>query len=359
MSFRAALRPAIEQLIMKEKKEPKLEDFISNPQFIKWVQHPDPDLELFWQKWIENHPHQKEMVQEAIFYIKHIHFQQHNLSFTQFDRVLSQVLNQNYSSKHSTKEHNYWINISKVAAILALFITVFYSFQTWKPYSIEPANTTENARVILKSNPNGQKTKFTLPDGTIVHLNASSSISFPAKFDTETRLVEMIGEAFFEVASDTSRSFVVKTDALKITALGTAFNVRAFADDLRVDVALTHGKVRVDNLYGNPSELYPGEQIQFNRETRQMVIDEFDPEEAIGWTNNKIVFASDNFDAFIMKLERWYGINIEISGKPDNQWRIKGVFENMSLELLMESVKFSKNIDYKLDDDKLKIILNN
>ena len=333
------------------------EDFLSDENFIRWVRNPNSDTDLFWKKLMESHPEKGEIIKEAIFYIKHIEFKQSKTDSQQFDRVLRKVLQNRYSAK--TNPYNstqYLSSFWKVAAAIMLLITGFYVLVENKEKNAPIAEVTQ-VEQIVKENPDGQKSSFILPDGTLVKLNAGSCLSFPKQFKAGLRLVELIGEAFFEVKHDPVNPFVVRTSDLDVTALGTSFDVKAYNDDPMVKVVLTGGKVAIRDFRETKDSLVlvPGQKAQLIKETKEIQLSEFESDLDLGWKEDKIVFRSANLETFIKEVQRWYGVKIEVVGTPIHDWRINGAFQNMSLELLLESVKFGKDIEYSLNGKNLII----
>ena len=109
--------------------------------------------------------------------------------------------------------------------------------------------------------PVGGEYRLTLSDGTRVWLNAASSLTYPEIFQDRERVVELTGEAFFEVKPDTALPFIVKTQGMRVKVLGTTFNVKAYPDELKLYTTLVEGKVEVFSDYLHRGVmLYPGEQ---------------------------------------------------------------------------------------------------
>ena len=334
----------------------QLEDFLTDEQFVKWVIHPDPNRQLFWEKWIENHPHKEDLVNEAAFVIKNIHFKVNKNEPQQSDLILNNILQQKYSKKQRSNDNfTYKTIYLKIAAAILLLITAFISFQyVNQSTSLQELNVAK-VTFLTKENPNGQKSTFILPDGTKVKLNAASIITYPEQFSDSIRNVKLTGEAYFDVSDDPEKPFNVNTEELNVTALGTSFNVKAFSDDESVKVALITGKVLVQDSDNNSSVLVPGEKADFSKERNIIKVSKFDFDQEIGWKDNIIVFKKADFTTFVKEIERWYGVNILTEGQPDHQWRINGKFEDLSLELLLESVKFSKDINYKMNGKSVTI----
>ncbi len=154
--------------------------------------------------------------------------------------------------------------------------------------------------------PRGGEYSLELSDGTIVWLNAESRLRYPVRFKENYREVEITGEAFFEVAKDLDRPFVVDVDGMKISVLGTSFNVRAYPDDVR-QATLVKGRIEVS--YKNQRvEIAPGEQIELNKGCLEVC--EVDTQVCMGWKNGLFVFEEQTLERVFSELERWYDVHV-------------------------------------------------
>lgn len=189
---------------------------------------------------------------------------------------------------------------------MALFLNRF-SIDTVKP--IEQAVQ----EIVTKKTLKGQKLNLFLGDGTEITLNAESSIRFPKIFEGETREVFLEGEAFFDVYPDKERPFIITSDKLQTTVLGTSFNVRSYKDENNISVAVLSGKVKVkaidekqkviaDNL------LVPNEMLRFSKKDHGLVKKSVDIDKVLAWKNKTILFEKASFKEIIKELSRWYGV---------------------------------------------------
>ena len=188
---------------------------------------------------------------------------------------------------------------------------------------------------VLKSNPDGRKTTFELPDGTRVNLNAASELKYVDDIENSKRIVYLTGEAFFDVAKDKTKPFMVITKGISTTALGTSFNIKAYSDYPLVKVLLMTGKVGVEYLSAKASGLIlnPGMGAEYDSENGKLIAKDFNFEKELGWKQGIIILDNVGFPEVINQLERWYGVNIQIQNKQKaGQWNYSGRFQNESLE---------------------------
>lgn len=156
--------------------------------------------------------------------------------------------------------------------------------------------------------PKGCEYYVELADGTKVWLNAASELSYPSSFDTVQRIVELNGEAYFEVAKS-GIPFIVKTGDMDIRVLGTAFNVMAYAEEPTVQVTLEEGRVRVD-VEKEKTLLFPGQQAVLERRDSILEVREVNTKIYTGWRTGEFLFGGEPLESVGRKLARWYDVHI-------------------------------------------------
>ena len=163
----------------------------------------------------------------------------------------------------------------------------------------------------VKSNelviPRGGENTVILVDGTTVHLNAGSKLTYPVRFAGKRRVVALEGEAYFDVVKDETRPFIVQTHLGEVTVLGTAFNINAYTD-ASVYTTLVHGKVQFSSSSIGTIILSPGEQavVSANGSEKRMV----DLDEYVGWVDGRYVFNNRPLGEIMQTFERWYDIQV-------------------------------------------------
>lgn len=217
-------------------------------------------------------------------------------------------------------------------------------------------STQGNTRVVLKHNglqytpgsstattvyntittPNGKQFQVVLPDGTRVWLNAGSMLQFPVAFTGSERVVELTGEAYFEVAQQASRPFKLKVrKQLEVAVLGTGFNVSAYTNEQNIATTLIEGAVRVSLTHEEtrPVILKPGQQVRW--ENHQLTINpDAHIESTIAWKNGLFNFEGMGLREMMRQLERWYNLEVVYEGNvPDVRF-----FGEMSRSLKLSDV---------------------
>ena len=197
------------------------------------------------------------------------------------------------------------------------------------------------------STPTGGQYNIVLADGTKVFLNAVSSIKYPTQFNGDKRLVELDGEAYFEVAKNKNKPFIVKSDNQSIEVLGTHFNVHAYANESVVKTTLLEGSVAV-SFKNQKSILKPGQQSNVSDNFTKIKIREVDTDEAIAWKNGRFKFDNADLKTVMRQLERWYGIKVEYRGDVSDVRFSGGTFMNKNLSEVLKVLELS-NIKFKVE----------
>lgn len=165
----------------------------------------------------------------------------------------------------------------------------------------------EDVDLIENYTPVADLRQVTLPDGTEVILNSKTTLLYPAQFKGDTRSVYLIGEADFKVKPDKEHPFIVKSNGFQVTALGTEFNVEAYADDDCLTATLLSGSVQVDfNNLQSQVILKPHEQLVFNRSTKEHQVHCPDMEDVTAWQRGELIFSEMSLEDIITRLEHKY-----------------------------------------------------
>ena len=197
------------------------------------------------------------------------------------------------------------------------------------------------------STPTGGQYNIVLADGTKVFLNAVSSIKYPTQFNGNQRVVELEGEAYFEVAKDRTKPFIVKSGNQAIEVLGTHFNVHAYDNEAVVKTTLLEGSVAVTHK-NQKAILKPGQQSNVSDNFNKIAIREVDTEAAIAWKNGRFKFDNADLKTVMRQLERWYGIKVEYRGDVSQVTFNGGTFRNKNLSEVLKVLELS-NIKFKVE----------
>ena len=208
------------------------------------------------------------------------------------------------------------------------------------------------------STPNGGQYQIQLEDGTQVWLNATSSIHFPLAFTGKDRIVELEGEAYFEVAKDTARPFKInlgndeKGDMMHVEVLGTHFNVSAYSDE-DFKTTLAEGSVKVSNGTQKGLVLKPGQQSVLNQSSGAIVVKTANLKEALAWKNGLFIFDHENIMSIMRKLSRWYNIEVSYEGKLTNKDFVGTISRNESLAEVLKMLELTGTVGFDIKGKKV------
>ena len=208
--------------------------------------------------------------------------------------------------------------------------------------------------------PRGGQYQLTLSDGTMIWLNAASSVHFPVVFTGSERVVEITGEVYFEVAKNASMPFKVKiANKAEIEVLGTHFNVNAYVDEPSLNTTLLEGKVKVTSTVAGsrlptPDSrlLSPGEQAQLKTDGKINIDKPANAEQYIAWKNGIFSFDSADLEMSLRQLARWYDIEIEFEGSTARKKFSGEMQRNLSISQVIKLLE-TNNVHCRLEGRKL------
>ncbi|PUZ29106.1 iron dicitrate transport regulator FecR [Chitinophaga parva] len=184
-------------------------------------------------------------------------------------------------------------------------------------------HTTGSTEAVLYNTvatPRGGQYQLTLADGSKVWLNAASSIRFPTAFNGNERLVEISGEAYFQVAPKASQPFRVNIAGrpdLQVHVLGTSFNVMAYTDEKAITTTLESGAVQVQHN-ARTQVLQPGYNASVSSNADQITVAKADLDQALAWKDGKFRFRDTNIQTIMRQVARWYDVEVQYQGDVSN-----------------------------------------
>ena len=242
------------------------------------------------------------------------------------------------SKKNKENIRFYKISL-KIAAALIVGLIVTSAFVFNYNYSLK--SLTQH----VSTSP-GSITNFVLPDGSKVWLNSGSEIVYAGNFEKDRKL-ELRGEAFFDVVKSGS-TFRISTEYGNIQVFGTAFNVKAYADDSFI-TTLERGSLEVSIASGNEKQtLKPGDQAYMN-ESNQLMVKPVSVDEFISWKDGKLMFVRKSLGEVTKMLERWYNVKIELESKETKELWFTGTIEKETISEVLELIKTTIPIEYSFN----------
>ena len=229
------------------------------------------------------------------------------------------------------------VNIAATLLLPVLFLSIWYFSNTREYYQSTDSFITLNT-------PAGSKLRSQLPDGTVVWLNAASTIKYPQNYTKRNRQVMLTGEAYFDVSSDKLHPFFVKTKNLLIEVTGTKFNVSEYDAENTSSVVLEKGIVSVKSLNSSSSQQYklvPGDKLASTRMKGIVLDHNIDVQKYVSWINGKLIFRDDPLGEILKKLSRWYNVEIVVNDPKEKFINLpfNMTIQNESLPQIMEYLK--------------------
>ena len=196
----------------------------------------------------------------------------------------------------------------------------------------------------------GQKASVTLPDGTKITLNSESTLKYSTNYNQSDRAVELVGEAYFEVAKNKKIPFVVKAGKLEIEAKGTAFNIKAYPTDNSISTTLTEGKIEVKTPL-DVLNMIPNERMEYNNTDqtfRKLTLT--DAVGSIGWLNDELSFENATLAEVVANFSRIYNIDIQFASESIKEQRFTGKINNNSLLSVLRIISLTSPIRFEQKD---------
>lgn len=235
---------------------------------------------------------------------------------------------------------------STAAAVLLLCLSTWTVYLYMQPVSIETVSTLAETRTVH------------LPDGSTVTLNHYSSISYPEKFKSDNREVELSGEAYFEVSKDKKHPFIVQTETIDVQVLGTHFNVEAYRDNPDIRTTLLTGSVAVSNKSNSVRMiLKPNEIAIYNKVEQKLTRKALEnAKDEISWRHGEFIFDDLPLQDIARELSNSFGTSISISDTALQDYRITARFRNgEDLETILSVLHNAGYFDYSQNNEQIII----
>lgn len=254
------------------------------------------------------------------------------------------------------RKRNLWVAWRNVAAVTLLLVSVGIG-----SYRLGSRHVDQTQPAYFETvTPMGSQSKVILPDQSVVWVNSGSSLRYSKDFNKKDREIYLEGEAYFEVARDTLKPFLVKSDVLSVRVLGTRFNVKAYKDDQTIDVSLVSGRVNVrledEMVHAGEVELQPDRMLSYDKETDRVEMKKINGRDAYDWTNGTLRFEEKNFVQIAKDLERKYNLRICIESEKLKKEVFTGSFSGYyTLDDVLREVDVEHKYEWKQTKDELVI----
>lgn len=245
-----------------------------------------------------------------------------------------------------------WQGIIRIAAIVTIPLMLLTTYLYFSGGRNEAAND------MIVAVAEGEKASITLPDGTKASLNAQTELSYDVtEFNKTERKISLKGEAYFEVAKNKNKPFIIRTAYMDVKVLGTTFNLLARDEDSCVELDLKEGKVNIrSNVNSDEVILYPNEKAILDKKTGKINVIKSDPELALAWTRGEMVFRATSLHNIFREIERSFGVKIEAQC-PDSLMNdlFTGTFATDNLNETLKILKMHYKFNYSIEGKVVKI----
>lgn len=248
-----------------------------------------------------------------------------------------------------------WKRVSRVAAILVVAAGLGLG-----AYWLLPAKQVTAANLVQKQNSKGIKSTIVLSDGSKIWLNADSKVQYPALFTGNSREIYLNGEAFFDIARNPAKPFIIHLSNGTVRVLGTSFNVKAYDNQPVVETSVATGKVAfIPRLKNNrPADtvfLTPNNKVVYRLHEEQITTATTVSADDKAWTEGKMIFRSLSFEEIAIELERNFGKRIVFDNDDVKKYRLTGSFQNNTLVEILDYLSKTKTFSYSVSDEAIVI----
>lgn len=250
------------------------------------------------------------------------------------------------SSIEKNKYSKLYLWTARIASVVILLLLTGFSVYHYAKEQLKMPD-------MVLSVEKGQKANITLPDGSKVWVNSDSKLVYGSRFTAKERILELEGEAYFEVAPDKNRPFIVETRDLSVKALGTCFDVKSYKEDNWVSTVLMTGKVEV---WSENEKLFlePNQRVLFNKSTGKMAKSKVaDAAGFSSWMYNVLNFEEETFENIVWTLQRLYNTRIVFESESLKKYRFTGSPGNTSLESILQILSLTSPLSYEVKDSMI------
>ncbi|MFA5327117.1 MAG: FecR domain-containing protein [Prolixibacteraceae bacterium] len=388
-------------------------DFLNDESFLRWLKNPTQVDSAFWNAYLKKHPFKKAEIKEATLVFNLFYSREDKLDMTEQYELWKRI-----QGEAKTKKHTLLFEVIKYAAIVVFVFTSgavsYYLYQTSvRQYQFQLADSpvtakdeamivladgskislekqmsqiayTKNGEQLIVNNdtisqrngtekeqinkviiPYGKKSMITLSDGTKVWLNAGSQLIYPSNFLGKNRQVMLIGEAFFDVAKNLERPFIVLAADMSVQVLGTRFDISAYPEDKIIQTVLEEGKVNLQ--YSGKGifkrdysiEMHPNQMVIMDKTSGEAKTKMVDVRKYVSWKEGMLEFEKVDLVRALKQVERYYNVKIHLADPMIGSYKLSGKLDLKDVpEEVLNVIKLTVPIDWQKKSNGDFIILN-
>jgi len=346
-----------------------VEDFLVDNTFQLYCAGTDKLCVSYWENYIKTHPEQEVVIAEAkrLFVILSGNKKPLN---KQVDLLKKNIESQNEVDVVPIRRNYMWL---KIAAAILVIVGVAVIYKN----NVKEA-VPKTSLVTHFSTTGGEKKKITLPDGSVVLLNAKSVLTVDKHFNDKNREVNLVGEAFFDVTHNKNKPFKVHTEDFDINVLGTSFNVKIYPGEATSETVLVKGLIVMEGkgTKGSSITLRPSQKVTFYKKVEeapgkikspkpsvvhpQIAINQYTKVNdstimEMAWTQNRLEIMDQTFAEVKGDLERWYNVEIIFNDHEVEKYRFTATFKHENIEQALKAFQDAEHFKYKIRGNQIII----
>lgn len=388
-------------------------DFLNDENFMRWLTNPTQEENDFWNEFLKKHPYKKAEIKEATLVFNLFYSREGKLGLNETYEIWNRIQREAKVSARTV-----WLRLMKYAAILLVVfcsggITYYFIQHSEKQYQFELAETpqtisdkaliiladgsqvslekqiseisySKNGQQIIVNNdtinqqpgtqkeqinkviiPYGKKSMIILSDGTKVWLNAGSQLIYPTAFINKTRQVMLIGEAYFDVAKNPAKPFIVRASDIHVQVLGTRFDISAYPEDKMIQAVLEEGKVSLK--YSGKGilnrdyvvDMVPNQKIELDKTTGEAKSQMVDIRRYVSWKDGMLEFEKCDLIRALKQVERYYNVKIQLADPMIGLYKLSGKLDlKDEPEEVLNVIKLTVPIDWQKKSNGDFVILS-
>ncbi len=352
---------------MNELNKNSFEDLILDDTFREYAQETNEESVNYWSNWIHEHPERAGDVKKAkTILITLLGNRKIDIAADKDEslkRLMKEINKIQIEGRLKINFSSFWM---RAASVIILAIAFAWIWQMISVNRKSPAQKIVYNEIIV---PVGEKAQAILSDGTHVWINSGSRFKYPVAFGQDSRDVSLQGEAYFDVKKRGKSTFTVNTHDVRVVVLGTAFNVKAYPEDMKTQTTVVRGLVRVESREkginpvlirpnqmailkssgpSEPNKMKPIKSLNIENKINTVVI--------TSWKDQMLVFADESFEDIAIKMERWFNTKIRIEDTLLKQERYTGKFvHNETVYEVLEAIKLTTPIVYTVKNEEIVI----
>ncbi len=313
-----------------------------------------PEEKQIFDKWISSNNENKAYFND----LKKIWNQSGSLS--EYDLIDVNAAKEKVKRKIKIQSNNKFLIARKLLKVAAVFVFTFGI--GWLTYYIFEKASSKHFQYIETVTKNGEKAQVVLSDGTKIWINSGSSLKYPDVFTGKNPEVFLEGEAFFDVSLNRNKPFIITTSLIQVEVLGTEFNISSYPDDETIETTLVTGTVKITSKNAKSKwgkETYilkPNEKAIFSKNNNTIVVDEVITKYYTSWKDGRLYFNNETFEKIAKRLERWYDLEIKLTGRELKYNRYTCVVnKDKTIEHVLNLLDICTPIEYSIEGKTITI----